>query len=41
MEYSKSYKESSGGWFLFYFRRVKRVYENYFSFWNYRLALQV
>ena len=37
----KSFKEVSGGWFLFYFRQVKQVYENYLSFWNDRLAQQV
>lgn len=41
MDYSESYKESPGGWFLFYFRQVKQAYESYFSFGNYRFAQQV
>ncbi len=38
MECGKSYKEVTGGWFLFYFRQVKQFYEYYFSVGDYRLT---
>ena len=41
MNYSQSYKEPLGGWFLFYFRQVKQFYESYFPFWIDRLAQQL